>query len=101
MNKVILNGRITKDLELKVLQNNTVVEFSIACNRKIKDKKETTFIDVTAWGKQAEMISKYFSKGSSILVEGRLSQREWEKEGKKFYKTFVTLEDFHFTGSKK
>ena len=105
-NKVILGGNITKDIELRhTPQGTAVADFNIAVNRVwIKDgnkETEVSFIGCVAWGKTAEAISKYFTKGSPIFVEGRLKQETWEKEGKKQSKTKVIVENFQFVESKK
>jgi len=106
MNKSMLLGRICKDIELKYTSaNNTAYcKFSFAVNRKFsKDgEKKADFINVTAWGKQAEFIAKYFSKGSQAVVTGRLETNNWEDgEGKKHYETFINLEEIFFAGDKK
>ena len=77
-NKVILLGRLTRDPELRVTPNgNNICKFSIAVSRKFKAadgslKEEVAFIDIDAFGRQAELVSKYFSKGKPIFMEGRL-----------------------------
>lgn len=98
MNKVVLLGRLTKDIELRYTQSNTaVVSFTLAVNRK--DKAD--FINCVAWNKQAEFISKYFfNKGSQICLVGRLSTRDYEKDSKKVYVTEVVVEEVYFTGKK-
>ena len=78
-NKVILMGNVTRDIELRHLPSGmAVAEIGLAINRRWRDtatnemKEETTFVDCTAWGKTAENISKFFSKGKPIFLEGRL-----------------------------
>ena len=102
-NKVILLGNLTRDPQLKYLANQTAVcEFGIATNRKYKvqddPREEVTFVDVTAFGKQAEVIAQYMKKGKPIYVEGRMQTRSWEgkEDGKKQYKTEVVVETFQF-----
>ena len=106
-NKVILLGRLTRDPELRVTPNgNHICKFSVATSRKFKGsdgvlKEETTFVDIDTFGKQAEVISKYFSKGKPILVEGRLRLDQWEsKTGEKRSKLNVVLENFQFIGGR-
>ena len=101
-NRVVLMGNLTRDIELKHLQNdNAVASFGIAVNRKYKDKEETTFVDCTAWGKTAETMAKYLSKGKPVFVEGRLTLDQWEdKDGGKRSKLKVTVENFQFIDSK-
>ena len=103
MNKVILLGNLTRDPEMRYTNSGTpVAEITIANNRKVKEKEEVVFVDVTVWGKQAEILTEYFVKGSQILIEGRISQDSWEDKetGKKRTKTFVTCDNFNFTGKK-
>jgi len=103
MNKVILMGNITHDLELKQTPNwNSVLWFSIAANDKVKKgevwEDEATFINIVAWGNKAEAINKFFSKWSKILIEGKIKNRSWEaQDGSKRYKTEILLTDFEFT----
>lgn len=101
INKVILGGRLTADIELKATPNGVAVaQFTIATNRKGKDA-QTDFINCVAWRQTAEFISKYFSKGSSICVVGELQQRSWEdKNGGKRYATEVIVSEALFVDSK-
>ena len=107
LNKVLIAGNITKDIELKYIPSGTaVVSFGVAVNRSYtvngETKKEVTFANIVAWGKTAEFISKYFSKGKPIFIEGRLSQRSWDdKEGRKQYRTEIIAENIQFVGYKK
>ena len=104
MNKVILSGRLTKDVELRYTANNTPVGgFSLAVDRRVKqgEEKQADFINCVVWGKLAETASKYLSKGSKILIEGRLQTSVWESEGKRNYKTEVIVEGFEFLDTKK
>jgi single-strand DNA-binding protein len=106
-NKVILIGNLTADPELRYLPKGTAVaQFNVACNRRWKDesgqqKDEVTFIGVKAWDKQAETIFQYLKKGRPIMIEGRLTQEEWQdkQSGTKRSKTLVTLESFQFLDS--
>lgn len=106
-NKVILMGNLTRDPELRVTPKGTAVcQIGVAVNQSYKDKdgnarEETTFVDVDVFGRQAEVIAKYMSKGRPILVEGRLKLDSWEsKEGEKRSKLKVVLENFQFVGSR-
>ena len=102
INKVLIFGNITRDLELRSMQNNgSVVNMSIATNRTWKNKEgekqeAADFHDVVVFGKQAELVSKYLSKGSSIFIEGRLQTRNWEQDGVKRYKTEIVAENIQF-----
>lgn len=104
LNKVILGGRITKDVELKqTTAGVAVVSFSIAVNRKhVANGQQTAdFIDVTAWRQTAEFISRYFRKGSSICIVGSLQTRSWEdKNGNKRTVTEVVADEAMFVDSK-
>lgn len=98
-NKVIIAGNLTRDPELRFTpQGASVCDMSIAINRVYKgtdgsQKEETCFVDVVAWGKQAETCAEYLKKGSNALVEGRLTLSQWEtNEGKKRSKLRVTAE---------
>ena len=101
-NKVILMGNLTRDPELRYTPSNTAVcDFGIAVNRKYKDTETTCFVDITAWGKQAELISEYLTKGDPILMDGRLELDQWEnKNGEKRSKLKVVCENFQFVGRK-
>jgi single-strand DNA-binding protein len=106
-NKVILMGNLTRDPELRVTPKGTAVcQIGLAVNSTYKDKEgnqkeEVTFVDVDVFGRQAEVIAKYMSKGRPILIEGRLKLDSWEsKEGDKRSKLKVVLENFQFVGSR-
>ena len=106
-NRVILMGNLTRDPELRQTQSGTsICRFSVAVNRSFSaqdgtTRDETCFVDVDSFGRTAENISKYFSKGRPILVEGRLRQDSWEdKQGQKRTKLVVVLERFEFVGSR-
>lgn len=105
-NKVILMGNLTRDPELRVTPKGTAVcQIGLAVNSSYKDKdgnarEEVTFVDVDVFGRQAEVIAKYMTKGRPILVEGRLKLDSWEsKEGEKRSKLKVVLDNFQFVGS--
>jgi len=102
-NKIILGGNITRDLQLSYLPSQTaVVDFGIAVNRKWKSregeqKEEVCFVDCRAFGKTAENINKYLSKGDPIFIEGRLTYNAWTaQDGTKRSKHLVTIENFQF-----
>jgi single-strand DNA-binding protein len=103
MNKVIIMGRLTRDVEIRQTPNGIVfAQFSVAINRRVSKEKEqkADFISCKAWRQTAEFISKYFNKGSMIAIVGHLQTDSWEKDGKKHYSTTVIVEDISFTGSK-
>lgn len=101
LNKVIIGGRLTADPELKQTQNGVAVcQFSVAVNRKGKDK-ETDFFNATAWRGTAEFVAKYFHKGSSICIVGSLQNRSWtDKEGKKHTVTEIIADEANFVDGK-
>ena len=103
LNKVMLIGNITRDLELRYLPSNQtpVCDFGIATNRTwtgqdgVK-KEEVTFVDCSCFGKTAEILAKYKKKGDPLFIEGRLKLDQWEKEGVKHSKLKVIVENFQF-----
>ena len=106
MNKIILLGRLSKDVEVRYTQaNNTMVaSFTLAVNRRFKQEgqPEADFINIVAWSKLAEFCSKYFKKGQQVSIVGRLQTRTWEDEqGQKRYVTEVVAEEVYFADSKK
>ena len=86
-NKVILVGNVTRDPELRYISSGTAVtDIGLAVNDRRKNAQgewveETTFVDVTLWGRTAEVAGEYVSKGSPLLIEGRLKLDQWEKDG--------------------
>ena len=106
MNKVVLIGRLTKDVELRYTQtNNTAVaSFSLAVNRKFVktgEERQADFFNIIAWNKLAETISKYLFKGNQVAISGRLETRSWDDpNGQKHYVTEVIAEEIDFIGSK-
>lgn len=105
MNKVLLMGRITKDVELRQTQSGTpVASFTIAVNRRFakEGQQNADFLSCVAWRQQAEFIAKHFGKGKMIAIVGNLQSRSWEgTDGKKQYATDVVVDEVYFTGEKK
>lgn len=101
-NRVILIGRLTRDPEKSYTTTGTAVtKFGFATNNGFGENKKTVFVEITTWGKQAEFVTTYFTKGKEILIEGRLDFDSWEsKEGEKRSKLYVTAERVSFSGSK-
>ena len=105
-NKVILMGNLTRDVEVRYTPSGTAVsEVGLAVNdrRKGADGQwvdETTFVDVTLWGRQAEVAGEYLTKGSPVLIEGRLKLDQWEKDGQKRSKLRVVAENMRMLGGK-
>lgn len=102
LNKVIIGGRLTNDVELKQTPSGlSVCSFSVAVNRKTNGDQKADFINCTAWRNTAEFISKYFHKGSSICVVGSLQTRSWEDQnGQKRSVTEVVVDEALFVDSK-
>lgn len=102
LNKAILMGRICNSIELRSTQNGTpVCSFTIAVDRRGKDDG-TDFLDIVAFGKTAEFVSKYFVKGQLVAVAGRIQTRNWEdKQGNKRKSVEIVAEEVHFAESKR
>ena len=104
LNKVFLIGNLTRDPELRVTPKGTAIcSFGLAVNRQYRDESgtardETTFVDIEAWGKQGELVSKYLVKGNPCMVEGRLRFDSWEDKtsGQKRSKLKVVLDNVQF-----
>jgi single-strand DNA-binding protein len=103
-NRVILVGNLTRDPETKDYGGGQLCKFSLAINEKVKKGNdwvdETLFVDVTLFGKTADIAARYLTKGSSCLIEGRLRQERWEKDGVKHQKMTVTGDKLQLLGSK-
>lgn len=101
MNKVILIGNITKDLELRKTQSaKSVVEFSVALNEGYGEKKTVEYVNIIAWEKTAETLVNYCGKGSKIMVEGRIKTDSYDKNGQKVYKTYVLANNIEFLSAR-
>jgi single-strand DNA-binding protein len=106
LNKVMLIGNLTRDPELRVTPKGTAIcTFSLAVNRKFRDesgadREEVTYVDIEAWGKAGENISKYCTKGRPLFVEGRLRLDQWEDKNTKEKRSRmkVVCENFQFLG---
>lgn len=105
MNKSILVGRLTKDVELKTTQSGvSVCSFTIAVNRKFKNSEgnyDADFINCVAWRGQAEFLSKYFEKGSVVGIVGTIQTRSYDSDGHKVWVTEVVADEVSFVGGKK
>jgi len=109
-NKVVIAGNLTRDPEVRYTPGGTAVcEVGVAVNRTWFDKQanekkeETTFVDVTLWGRQAEVAGEYLAKGRGVLIEGRLQLDEWEdkQSGQKRSKLKVVGENMQMLGGGK
>ena len=107
LNKIFIMGRLTRDPELRRTANSTpVTSFSLAVDRDFAPKdggnRETDFIDCVAWRQTGEFVSKYFTKGSMIVVSGRLQIRNWnDKDGNKRRSAEVVADNVYFGESKR
>ena len=107
MNKIVLMGRLTRDPEVRYTQTNNVqvTNFTLAVNRRFAkqgEERQADFINIVAWNKTAEFVSKYFKKGQQVGIIGRLQTRNWEDEqGQKHYATEVVAEETYFADTKK
>jgi single-strand DNA-binding protein len=104
-NRVVLVGNLTRDPELRYIPSGTAVsDIGLAVNDRIKRGDqwvdETTFVDITLWGRTAEIANEYLSKGSSVLIEGRLKLDRWEKDGQKHSKLKVVGDKLQMLGAK-
>ena len=104
-NRVVLVGNLTRDVELRNTPTGTVVtDVGLAVNDRVKRNNEwvdeATFVDVTLWGRQAEIAAEYLGKGSSVLFEGRLKLDSWEQDGQKRSKLRVVAERMQMLGSR-
>ena len=106
-NRVVLLGRLTRDIELRYTQNGlAIAKTAIATNRKYKtqsgeQKEETCFIDITLFGRAAEIANQYLSKGRQVLVEGRLVYEQWtDQTGQKRSKHSVAVDNLQMIGSR-
>ena len=107
VNKVFLMGNLTRDVQVKHTANNTAIaNLSLAVNRRYRNnagemQEETTFVDCEAWGRTAETMGKYLSKGRPVFIEGRLRLDQWEdREGNKRSKLVVVIDTFTFVDSR-
>lgn len=101
VNKVIYQGRMVADPELKQTQSGVSnTEFTIAWSEKYKDVETKCFLRCKAWRSTAEFIDKYFSKGQEIAVEGHMVTEQWESDGEKKSRTICLIDKVHFCGSK-
>lgn len=104
LNKVMIHGRLGKDIETKTVGETVIARFSLACDRDIANRqgvRETDWINCTAFGKRAEFASKYFHKGDQMIVEGRLQVRSYQaQDGSNRTATDVNVDSVYFCGSR-
>ena len=100
MNKCIIIGRLTKDIDVRSSQSGTsVAKFTVAVDRRTKEK-ETDFINCTSFGKTAEVLQKYVRKGHRIGIVGHIQTGSYEKDGHKVYTTDVIVDEIEFLEKK-
>lgn len=102
MNRVILIGRLTKDPEIRTSSNYTIASFSLAVDRKFKreGEAEADFFNCTAFNKTAEFVEKYCKKGTKMVIEGRIQNDNYEKDGVKHYGVKIMVDSLEFAESK-
>jgi single-strand DNA-binding protein len=107
INRVVLTGRLTRDIELRTIPSGTsVAQFGLAVNRSRKNDagewvEEPNFFNIVVWGRQGENCANFLHKGSPVTLEGRLQSRSWETEdGQKRSVVEVVAENVRFTGSR-
>jgi single-strand DNA-binding protein len=102
LNKAMIYGNLTRDPEMRALPSGMqVCSFSVATNRTFNDRdgkrqEVAEYHNVVSFGKQAEIVTKYLTKGSGVYVEGRLQTNSWEKDGVKQYRTEIVMDKFEF-----
>ena len=104
-NQVTLLGNVTREIEVRYLQSGTAIcDVSLAINEKYKKDGEwiedVVFVEVTCWGRTAEVAGEYLSKGSPVLIAGRLKYEQWEKDGQKRSKLKVVADKLQLIGGK-
>ncbi len=104
LNRVSLAGNLTRDPESRAVGTSTVTKFSLAVNREYtsngEKKKETEFLTIETWGKTAENVARYLTKGSGCYVEGRIKTDTYEKDGQKRSATKIVADSVQFIGGK-
>jgi len=103
LNKITLQGRMTKDVELRSTQSGTpVASFTLAWSETINNNEQKLFLPCVAWKNNAEFASRYFSKGSEAIVEGKLTCRKWQdRDGNNRETIELIVDRLHFCGPKK
>ena len=101
LNKLEYQGRLTADIELKQTQSGvSFTEFTVAWSEKYKEVETKCFLRCKTWRQTAEFLSKYFKKGSELIIEGKMVTEQWEKDGQTQSRTICDVEKVHFCGSK-
>ena len=100
VNRIILQGRLVKDIEVVQVGGFSKAEFTIAWSEKYKETEKQCFLRCVAWRATAEHLGKYFRKGQELAIEGQMITETWEKDGQKQSRTLCNVEKVHFCGSK-
>lgn len=107
INKVLITGNLTRDTDLRQTAGGmSILNFGVAVNERVKNQQtgdwedRPNFIDCTMFGKRAESVAKYISKGSKVAIEGRLRWSQWEKDGQKHSKLSVIVDEIEFMSRK-
>ena len=100
VNRLILQGRLTKDIEIRDVGGFSKAEFTVAWSEKYKETEKVCFLRCVAWRSTADFLSKFFTKGQEIAIEGQMVTETWEKDGQKQSRTLCNVEKVHFCGSK-
>jgi len=105
INSVVINGRLTRDSEVRYTNSGTAIcKFSIASNKRVKSGEEwgdkASFFDIILWGKQGEALSQYLTKGQQVSVAGELVQNRWEQDGQKRSKVEINASNVQLVGAK-
>jgi single-strand DNA-binding protein len=108
INRVVIEGNLTRDPELRQLAGgNSVCKLRVAVNERVRDREsgqwsdKPNYFDVTVWGAQGESINRYLQKGSGIMIDGRLSWREWDaQDGTKRQSVEIIAENTRFVGGR-
>ena len=99
-NKVMVHGRLTRDVDLEDMNGFALAKFTVASSRKYKETETKCFLDCKAWREKAKFVSNYFHKGSEVVLWGELQTEEWETDGKKRSRLVCNVEEIEFCGSK-
>ena len=100
INKVILQGRLVREIELKDVGGFNMTEFTVAWSEKYKDTEKKCFLRCKAWRSTAEFLFNYFFKGQELIIEGQMITEEWEKDGQKQSRSICNVEKVNFCGPK-
>jgi len=101
LNRVTVIGRLAKDAELKSTPSgHAVSKFTVAVNRYSKGESEASFFDVNLWGKQAESLSQYLTKGKAVGIDGELRQERWRQDGQNRSRVLIVASSVQLLGGR-